>query len=33
MSFIGDYAGNASAGGSAHPVWTGTGFLQTATLQ
>jgi hypothetical protein len=36
-SFIGDYAGIAAAGGSAHPVWTSGGFnngqLQTARLQ
>jgi hypothetical protein len=35
-SFIGDYAGIAAAGGSAHPVWTSGGFnngqLQTAVL-
>jgi hypothetical protein len=35
-SFIGDYAGIAAGGGSAHPVWTSGGFnggtLQTATL-
>jgi hypothetical protein len=36
VSFIGDYAGIAAAGGFAHPVWTSGGFnnglLQTATL-
>lgn len=35
-TFIGDYSGNAAAGGFAHPVWTSGGFnngqLQTATL-
>jgi hypothetical protein len=35
--FIGDYAGIAAGGGSAHPVWTSGGFnsgrLQTAALQ
>ena len=36
-TFIGDYSGNAAAGGFAHPVWNSGGFstnshLQTATL-
>jgi hypothetical protein len=32
-TFIGDYSGNAAAGGFAHPVWTNGGFSTRSHLQ